>query len=113
MARLGLAARCGSARGGRAGLDRAGEAGEDAAPGYDVIIDIVAGVDMPSFFARLNSNGRMVVVGVVAGYPSADFGITMMAAFQKSLSFATFSTDTVPPPDRRSRAACGCARRLP
>ena len=24
---------------------------------------------MPSFFARLNSNGRMVAVGVVAGYP--------------------------------------------
>ena len=40
-----------------------------------------------------NPNGRMVVVGVVAGYPPADFGMTMMAAFQKSLSFATFSTD--------------------
>ena len=67
-----------------------------------VIIDIVAGADMPSFFARLNPNGRMVVVGVVAGYPSADFGMTMMAAFQKSPSFATFSTDTVPEPDRRA-----------
>ena len=43
----------------------------------------------------------MVVVGVVAGYPPADFGMTMMAAFQKSLSFATFSTDTLPAPDRR------------
>ena len=58
--------------------------------------------DMPSFFARLNPNGRMVVVGLVAGYPPADFGMTMMAAFQKSLSFATFSTDTVPEPDRRA-----------
>jgi NADPH:quinone reductase len=44
----------------------------------------------------------MVVVGVVAGYPPADFGMTMMAAFQKSLSFATFSTDTVPSRDRRA-----------
>ena len=44
----------------------------------------------------------MVVVGVVAGYPPADFGMTMMAALQKSLSFATFSTDTVPKPDRRA-----------
>ena len=51
---------------------------------------------MPSFFARLNPNGRMVVVGVVAGYPPADFGMTMFAAFQKSMSFATFSSDTVP-----------------
>ena len=55
-------------------LDRAGE-GEDAPPGYDLIIDIVAGADMPSFFARLNPNGRMVVVGVVAAYPPADFGM--------------------------------------
>ena len=83
-------------------LDRAGEGGEDAPAGYDVIIDIAAGADMPSFFARLNPNGRMVVVGVVAGYPPADFGMTMMAAFQKSMSFATFSTDTVPEPDRRA-----------
>ena len=48
-------------------LDRAGEGGEDAPAGYDVIIDIVAGADMPSFFARLNPNGRMVAVGAVAG----------------------------------------------
>jgi NADPH:quinone reductase len=66
-------------------LNRAGEGGQDAPPGYDVIIDIVAGADMPSFFARLKPNGRMVVVGVVAGYPPADFGMTVMAAFQKSL----------------------------
>ncbi len=83
-------------------LDRAGEGGEDAPLGYDVIIDIVAGAEMPSFFARLNPNGRMVVVGVVAGHPPADFGMTMMAAFQKSPSFATFSMDTVPEPDRRA-----------
>jgi hypothetical protein len=81
-------------------LDRAGAGGEDAPAGYDVIFDVVAGAGMPSFFNRLNPNGRMVVVGVVAGYPPADFGMTMMAAFQKSLSFATFSSDTVPSPDR-------------
>ena len=46
--------------------------------------------------------GVRQVVGVVAGYPPADFGMTMMAAFGKSLSFATFSTDTVPAPDRRT-----------
>lgn len=44
----------------------------------------------------------MVVVGVVTGYPPAGFGMTMMAAFQKSLSFATFSSDTVPSADRRA-----------
>ncbi|QMU69652.1 zinc-binding dehydrogenase [Streptacidiphilus sp. P02-A3a] len=83
-------------------LDRAGEGGQDAPSGYDVIIDIVAGADLPSFLGRLKPNGRMVVVGVVAGRPPADFGTTMMTAFQKSTSFATFSTDTVPRPDRRA-----------
>jgi NADPH:quinone reductase len=86
-------------------LDRAGEGDEDAPEGYDVIIDIVAGAGMPSFFARLNPNGRMVAVGMVAGLPPADFAMQMFAAFQKSMSFATFSTDTVAEPDRRAAIA--------
>ena len=86
-------------------LDRAGEGGEDAPAGYDVIIDIVAGADLPSFFSRLNPNGRMVAVGVVAGYPPPDFGMEMFTAFQKSMSFATFSADTVAAADRRAATA--------
>ncbi|KFU75309.1 NADPH:quinone reductase [Amycolatopsis lurida] len=80
-------------------LDRSGEG--DGPAGYDVVIDIVSGVDMPSFFDRLNPNGRMVAVGVVAGMPPADFGAKLMAAFRKSLSFAAFSADSIPEPDRR------------
>ena len=83
-------------------LDRSGEGGTDAPAGYDVIIDVVAGARMPSFFNRLNPNGRMVAVGAVGGQPPADFGTTMMAAFQKSMSFATFSAATVAGPDRRA-----------
>ncbi|MGV9848741.1 zinc-dependent alcohol dehydrogenase family protein [Streptomyces sp. NPDC003442] len=83
-------------------LDRSGEGGDDAPSGYDVIIDIIAGADMPSFFAKLNPNGRMVAVGAVGGMPPADFGMTMMAAFRKSMSFATFSSDTVAESDRRA-----------
>jgi NADPH:quinone reductase len=87
-------------------LDRTGQGGEDAPAGYDVIVDVVAGPDLPSFFARLNPNGRLVAVGAVAGQPPADFGTTMMAAFQRSLTFATFSAATVPVPDRHAvRAA--------
>lgn len=79
-------------------LDRSGEG--DAAPAeYDVIIDIVAGPHMPSFLARLAPNGRMVVIGVVGGMPPADFGAAMLAAFRRSISFATFSADTVPARD--------------
>ncbi|MFJ8494695.1 zinc-binding dehydrogenase [Streptomyces sp. NPDC094038] len=83
-------------------LDRSGAGDEDAPAGYDVVIDIVVGTGMPSFFERLNPNGRMVAVGMVGGPPPADFGMSMMAAFRKSLSFATFSADTVSAPARRA-----------
>ncbi|MFF1444610.1 zinc-binding dehydrogenase [Streptomyces sp. NPDC058295] len=83
-------------------LERSGVGGEGAPAGYDVIIDVVAGEDMPSFFDRLNPNGRMVAVGAVAGQPPADFGTKIMAAFQKSMSFATFSAATVTQADRRA-----------
>jgi NADPH:quinone reductase-like Zn-dependent oxidoreductase len=83
-------------------LDRSGAAGAGAPAGYDVIIDVVAGKDMPSFIDRLNPNGRMVAVGAVAGQPPADFGMKIMNAFQKSMSFAAFSAATVPEADLRA-----------
>ncbi|MGW2838869.1 zinc-binding dehydrogenase [Streptomyces sp. NPDC001493] len=83
-------------------LDRSGVGGEEAPAGYDVIIDVVAGQDLPSFFDRLNPNGRMVAVGAVAGKPPADFGTRIMAAFQKSMSFGAFSAATVTGADRRA-----------
>ncbi|TWF82111.1 NADPH:quinone reductase-like Zn-dependent oxidoreductase [Pseudonocardia hierapolitana] len=86
-------------------LDRAGEGDEDAPAGYDVIIDVVAGAHLPSFFAKLNPNGRMVAVGAVGGPPPAGFAMEMIAAFRKSMSFATFSADTVAQPDRRAVTA--------
>jgi NADPH:quinone reductase-like Zn-dependent oxidoreductase len=84
-------------------LDREG-AGEGPA-GYDVIIDIVAGADLPSFFTKLNPNGRLVAVGAMAGDPPADFATKLFTAFQKSLSFATFSANTVPQSDRQVATA--------
>ncbi|WP_152861894.1 zinc-binding dehydrogenase [Streptomyces acidicola] len=83
-------------------LDRSGDGGEPSPAGYDVIIDVVAGKDMPSFFDRLNPNGRMVAVGAVAGQPPTDFGTKIMAAFQKSMSFAAFSAATVTTAERRA-----------
>ncbi|MER6011866.1 zinc-binding dehydrogenase [Streptomyces bluensis] len=76
-------------------LDRSGHGGADAPAGFDVIFDMVAGDEMPSFFDRLHQNGRMVAVGAVGGQPPADFGMTLMAEFRKSMSFATFSAATV------------------
>ncbi|MFF4753626.1 zinc-binding dehydrogenase [Streptomyces sp. NPDC002514] len=83
-------------------LDRSGEGGADAPVGYDVIIDVAAGPHLPSFFDRLDPNGRMVVVGAVAGRPPADFGMRMMTDFQKSLSFSAFSAATVTATDRNA-----------
>ncbi|MET7316031.1 MULTISPECIES: zinc-binding dehydrogenase [Streptomyces] len=77
-------------------LDRFGNGDADAPTGFDVILDLVAGEDLPRFFDRLNANGRLVAVGAVGGQPPADFGLTLMAQFQRSLSFATFSAATVP-----------------
>ena len=67
-------------------LDRAGQGDPDAPAGYDVIIDVAAGPDMPSFLARLNPNGRMVAVGIVAGHPPADFGMKMFAVIHERLA---------------------------
>ncbi|MEV7816590.1 zinc-dependent alcohol dehydrogenase family protein [Streptomyces flaveolus] len=83
-------------------LDRAGEGGPDAPAGFDVVIDVVGGPQFPYFLDKLNSNGRYVAVGVVGGQPPADFGMRLMDAFRRSLSFATFSSDTVPGPDRQA-----------
>lgn len=83
-------------------LDRSGEGGPDALPGFDVVVDVVSGAQLPHFIDRLNANGRYVAVGVVGGQPPADFGGRLMDAFRRSLSFATFSSDTVPGSERQA-----------
>ncbi|MET7551650.1 zinc-binding dehydrogenase [Streptomyces sp. NPDC005078] len=83
-------------------LSRSGKGGPDAPAGFDVVIDVVGGPQLPLFLDRLKSNGRYVAVGVVGGQPPADFGMRLMGAFRRSLSFATFSSDTVPGPDRQA-----------
>ncbi|MBE1878353.1 zinc-binding dehydrogenase [Myceligenerans pegani] len=77
-------------------LDRSGGGDASTPAAYDVIIDVVAGPDTPAFVDRLAANGRLVLVGVVAGMPPANFGARLLGAFQQSRSVATFSLDTVP-----------------
>jgi NADPH:quinone reductase len=62
---------------------------------------------MPFFFVKLTPNGRMVAAGAAAGPLPPDFVMEMFAAFQESMSFATFSanTDCVPEADRRAATA--------
>jgi NADPH:quinone reductase len=75
-------------------LDRQGEG--DGPDSYDVVLDIVGGSAMPDFIDRLAPNGRLVLVGAVAGMPPADFGARLLRGFQQSRSVATFSLDSVP-----------------
>ncbi|MDL5158538.1 zinc-binding dehydrogenase [Actinomycetospora termitidis] len=82
-------------------LDRSG----DGATELDVLLDVAAGPDLASWFDRLAPNGRMVVVGVVAGMPPADFGAGLLANFRRSLTFGTFSADTIPRADRNAVTA--------
>lgn len=77
-------------------LNRTGEGDPTAPASFDVIIDIVGGMGMPPFLDRLAPNGRLVAVGMVAGFPPADFGMRLLEAFQQSRSFSTFSLNTVP-----------------
>ena len=81
-------------------LDRSGDGGPDAPESYDVLVDIVGGPDTTEFIDRLAPNGRLVVVGAVAGMPPTDFGARLLGSFQQSRSVATFSLDTVPVPAR-------------
>lgn len=81
-------------------LDRAGVGDEDSPTSYDVIIDIVGGADVPAFIDRLAPNGRMVLVGAVAGFPPPDFGMALMRSFQDSPSFGVFSLASIPAADR-------------
>jgi NADPH:quinone reductase len=90
---------------GRGGEAAAGDGTDGAAAGYDVILDIVAGPQLPDFFARLNDSGRLVTVGAVAGWPPPDFAGAMIGQFQRSLSFATFSTNTVPEAEQQAAVA--------
>lgn len=83
-------------------LDRSGAGDATAPPAYNVIIDVVAGPHLPVFLDKLRPNGRLVAVGAIAGPPPADLGTALMANFRKSLSFATFSADTVSPAERRT-----------
>nr|WP_238351212.1 zinc-binding dehydrogenase [Kribbella shirazensis] len=83
-------------------LDRSGAGDDTAPPAYDVIVDIVSGPDLPSFVGKLRPNGRLVAVGAVGGPPPAELAAALMANFRKSVTFATFSADTVASAERRT-----------
>jgi NADPH:quinone reductase len=71
---------------------------------YDVIVDTVGGEELGAFIGRLKPNGRYVLVGGAGGIPPADFGVSFLHNYHKSISFFPFSLYATPF-DERGRAA--------
>lgn len=86
-------------------LDREGNVPIGENPRYDVIIDIVGGERVPDFIDRLEPNGRLVLVGAVAGFPPPTFGQKLIDGFRHSRSVAAFSLASVPVATRNAGRA--------
>jgi NADPH2:quinone reductase len=80
-------------------LDRNGDGKASDPAAFDVILDIVSGPAVTSFIGKLAPNGRMIAIGMVSGQPEPDFGTALLAGFQRSISYGTFSLNTVPRAD--------------
>ncbi|RYZ37680.1 MAG: oxidoreductase [Myxococcaceae bacterium] len=73
------------------------QAGTDVPGGFDVIIDPVAGPELATFLQKLRANGRYVINGVAAGFPTPDFGSALIASFAKSPVLSLLSLDSMGP----------------
>ncbi|SDF35697.1 NADPH:quinone reductase [Lentzea fradiae] len=62
---------------------------------YDVVVDPVAGPDMPSFLELLDANGHYVACGAAAGTPPDAFFHALLAAFFRSPTLMAFSLSSV------------------
>lgn len=68
---------------------------DDGSQEYDVIIDTVAGNEVPAFCNRLRPNGRYVLNGVAGGFPPPDFAMPLVTSFQKSLAISFLSLNSI------------------
>ncbi|WNG36483.1 zinc-binding dehydrogenase [Archangium violaceum] len=68
---------------------------EPAGP-FDAVIDPVGGAAVPALLGRLAPNGRYVLNGGAAGFPPPEFGMALVQTFFNSLTFSTFSLNSVP-----------------
>lgn len=66
---------------------------------FDVIIDTVVGNEWPSYFDRLNANGRYLICGGIGGMPPRDFGMKILEHFHRSPTLFAASLNSIPPAD--------------
>jgi NADPH:quinone reductase len=76
-------------------IDRTADAGYDGLT-FDAILDPVGGEAVADLLSTLAPNGRYLLCGAVDGLPAAEFGMRVLMNFQRSLTFGTFSLDSVP-----------------
>ncbi|GGK29657.1 oxidoreductase [Salinarimonas ramus] len=62
---------------------------------FDVVVDPVAGPDLPHFVERLAPNGRLIVCGAAGGFPPADFAAALLTGFSRSRTIGTLSLDSL------------------
>ncbi|WP_420155978.1 quinone oxidoreductase family protein [Siphonobacter sp.] len=63
---------------------------------YDGIIDPVAGPESALFLSKLRPNGHYVFVGLAAGLPPMDWGMSLLQIYAKSPSVSFLSLDSSP-----------------
>jgi NADPH:quinone reductase len=77
-------------------MGRSAQPVETAAEDFDVIIDTVAGPELPAFLGRLRKNGRLVLCGAAGGVPPADSAQELLVSYKKSLTLSMFTLYSVP-----------------
>jgi NADPH:quinone reductase-like Zn-dependent oxidoreductase len=62
---------------------------------FDIVLDPVAGSEIDNYVNLLAPNGRYLLSGAAAGFPSPDFGSSWIQRFLKSLSFMCLSLNSI------------------
>ncbi|MEV6718520.1 zinc-binding dehydrogenase [Lentzea sp. NPDC051208] len=70
---------------------------------YDIVIDPVGGPEFDRFLEKLAPNGRYVLCGGVAGFPTPDFGSTLLGRFTASPTLLMLSLSSISRAELRAR----------
>ncbi|SDP41448.1 NADPH:quinone reductase [Lentzea jiangxiensis] len=70
---------------------------------HDIIIDPVGGPEFDRFLEKLAPNGRYVLCGGAAGFPTPDFGSTLLGRFTASPTLLMLSLSSISRAELRAR----------
>ena len=69
---------------------------------FNAVVDPVGGPDLEKYVSLLTENGVYVLNGAAGGFPGNDFGMSWLSRFQRSLTLACFSLNSIPAADIKS-----------